>query len=144
MAILAMGGEGGGVLADWVVKVAEMNDYYAQNTSVAGVAQRTGATVYYVEMLPKPNVGDPIQEPILSTMPTPGQVDIVVASELMESGRAIQRGFCTPERTTLIASTNRVYSMPERTAMGDGRIESQEIIDPGTMRGGYSHGGQGH
>ena len=43
MAILAMGGEGGGVLADWVVKVAEMNDYYAQNTSVAGVAQRTGA-----------------------------------------------------------------------------------------------------
>ena len=132
MAILAMGGEGGGVLADWVVKVAEMNDYYAQNTSVAGVAQRTGATVYYVELLPKPNVrNDPILEPILSTMPTPGQVDIVVASELMESGRAIQRGFCTPERTTLIASTNRVYSMPERTAMGDGRIESQEIIDAG-------------
>ena len=133
MAILAMGGEGGGVLADWVVKVAEMNDYYAQNTSVAGVAQRTGATVYYVELLPKSNTEHPTLEPILSTMPTPGQVDIVVASELMESGRAIQRGFCTPERTTLIASTNRVYSMPERTAMSDGRIESQEIIDAGRI-----------
>ncbi|MDE0974840.1 MAG: indolepyruvate oxidoreductase subunit beta family protein [Candidatus Nanopelagicales bacterium] len=129
MAIMAMGGEGGGVLADWVVKLAEMNGYFAQNTSVAGVAQRTGATVYYVELLPKPTSDHRAQEPILSTMPTPGHVDIVVASELMESGRAIQRGFCTPERTTLIASTNRVYSMPERTAMGDGRIESQEIIE---------------
>ena len=129
MAILAMGGEGGGVLADWVVAVAERNGYFAQNTSVAGVAQRTGTTVYYVEILRK--IGDdPNQpEPILSTMPTPGEVDIAVASELMESGRAIQRGFCTPDRTTLIASTNRVYSMPERTAMGDGRIESQGLID---------------
>ncbi len=129
MAILAMGGEGGGVLADWVVAVAEENGYFAQNTSVAGVAQRTGTTVYYVEMLRKLS-DDPHQpEPILSTMPTPGEVDIVIASELMESGRAIQRGFCTPARTTLIASTNRVYSMPERTAMGDGRIESQGLID---------------
>ena len=129
MAILAMGGEGGGVLADWVVAVAERNGYFAQNTSVAGVAQRTGTTVYYVEMLRKIS-DDPNQpEPILSTMPTPGEVDIAVASELMESGRAIQRGFCTPDRTTLIASTNRVYSMPERTAMGDGRIESQGLID---------------
>lgn len=113
MAILAMGGEGGGVLADWVVAVAESNSYFAQNTSVAGVAQRTGATVYYVEMLPRRGEDPHQREPILSTMPTPGQVDIVVASELMESGRAIQRGFCTPDRTTLIASTNRVYSMPE-------------------------------
>ena len=131
MAILAMGGEGGGVLADWVVAVAEANGYFAQNTSVAGVAQRTGATVYYVEMLPKTSESPEQREPILSTMPTPGEVDIVVASELMESGRAIQRGFCTPDRTTLIASTNRVYSMPERTAMGDGRIDSQGLIDAG-------------
>ena len=45
MAILAMGGEGGGVLSDWVVALAEANGYYAQSTSVPGVAQRTGATV---------------------------------------------------------------------------------------------------
>lgn len=131
MAILAMGGEGGGVLADWVVAVAETNGYFAQNTSVAGVAQRTGATVYYVEMLPKRGEDRHQAEPVLSTMPTPGEVDVVVASELMESGRAIQRGFCTPDRTTLIASTNRVYSMPERTAMSDGRINAQELIDAG-------------
>lgn len=127
MAILAMGGEGGGVLADWTVAVAEEAGYYAQNTSVPGVAQRTGATVYYVELFPK--AADHVGEPVLSTMPTPGEVDIVVASELMEAGRAVQRGFATPDRTVLIASTNRVYSMPERTAMGDGRVDSTKLIE---------------
>lgn len=124
MAILAMGGEGGGVLSDWTVALAEANGYYAQSTSVPGVAQRTGATVYYVELLPK--VDD--RYPVLSTMPTPGEVDIVVASELMEAGRAVQRGFATPDRTTLIASTSRTYAMPERTAMGDGRVDTGELI----------------
>jgi len=129
MAILAMGGEGGGVLSDWTVALAEANGYYAQSTSVAGVAQRTGATVYYVELFPRFDGDAELPYPVLSTMPTPGEVDIVVASELMEAGRAIQRGFVTPDRSTLIASTSRTYSMPERTAMGDGRVDSQGIID---------------
>jgi len=129
MAILAMGGEGGGVLSDWIVALAEDNGWYAQSTSVPGVAQRTGATVYYVELFPKSLDGVALPEPILSTMPTPGEVDIVVASELMEAGRAVQRGFSTPERTTLIASTSRTYSMPERTAMGDGRVDSAGLVE---------------
>ena len=128
MAILAMGGEGGGVLSDWIVSLAEANDYFAQSTSVPGVAQRTGATVYYVELFPKQPGTEHQPEPVLSTMPTPGEVDIVVASELMEAGRSIQRGFTTPDRTTLIASTSRTYAMPERTAMGDGRVDSSELI----------------
>ena len=45
LAILAMGGEGGGVLADWLVDLAEQNGHWAQTTSVPGVAQRTGATI---------------------------------------------------------------------------------------------------
>ncbi len=129
MAIMAMGGEGGGVLSDWTVTLAEENGYYAQSTSVPGVAQRTGATIYYVELFPKESHGLRNPEPILGTMPTPGEVDIVVASELMEGGRAISRGFVTPERTTLISSTSRTYSMSERTAVGDGRVDSQGIID---------------
>jgi len=46
IAILAMGGEGGGVLADWIVNLGEQNGYFAQTTSVPGVAQRTGATIF--------------------------------------------------------------------------------------------------
>ena len=53
IAILAMGGEGGGVLADWVVDMGEHNGHVAQTTSVPGVAQRTGATIYSVELFPQ-------------------------------------------------------------------------------------------
>jgi indolepyruvate ferredoxin oxidoreductase beta subunit len=130
IAILAMGGEGGGVLADWLVDVAEHAGYYAQTTSVPGVAQRTGATIYYLEIFPadaRPNG----RVPVLALMPVPGEVDVVIASELMEAGRAVQRGLVTPDRTTFIASTNRVYSMTERTAMADGRVDADALLKAG-------------
>ena len=56
--------------------------WHAQSTSVPGVAQRTGATIYYVEMLP-PTGG---HAPVLSLMPAQGDVDVVIAAELMEAG----------------------------------------------------------
>lgn len=115
VAILAMGGQGGGVLADWIVAVAESNGWYAQSTSVPGVAQRTGATLYYIEMLPPR--GD--KPPILALMPTPGDVDVVIASELMEAGRSILRGLATPDRTVLITSTHRAYAVSEKENPAD-------------------------
>jgi len=124
IAIMAMGGEGRGVLADWLVDLAEQNGYFAQTTSVPGVAQRTGATVYYLEIFPEASVPAGLS-PVLALGPVPGEVDIVIASELMEAGRALQRGLVSPQRTTFIASTHRVYSMTERTAMGDGRVDSE-------------------
>ncbi|WP_340613610.1 indolepyruvate oxidoreductase subunit beta family protein [Xenorhabdus thailandensis] len=127
IAILAMGGEGGGVLADWIVTLGEVNGYFAQTTSVPGVAQRTGATIYYVELFP--GADDPeVPTPVLALMPAAGDVDIVLASELMEAGRAVQRGLVTPDRTTLIASSHRVFSMEERSAMGDGRVNNEVLI----------------
>jgi indolepyruvate ferredoxin oxidoreductase beta subunit len=128
IAILAMGGEGGGVLADWIVDLGEANGHIAQTTSVPGVAQRTGATIYYVELFPRAFAERDGGKPILALMPLPGDVDIVLASELMEAGRAVQRGLVTAERTTLIASTHRVYSMTEKTALGDGRVESRNLL----------------
>jgi len=129
VAILAMGGEGGGVLADWIVDMAERSGYYAQTTSVPGVAQRTGSTIYYLEMLDGAAVKAAGREPVLALMPVPGELDIVIASELMEAGRALQRGLVTPGRTTLIAATHRVYSMTEKTAMGDGRMDATALIE---------------
>ena len=126
IAVLAMGGEGGGVLAGWLIDLAEGNGYVAQMTSVPGVAQRTGATIYYIEMFPQAAI-PPGAAPVLAQLPTPGDVDIVLASELMEAGRAIQRGIVTPDRTTLIASTHRVFAMTERIAMADGRVDEAAI-----------------
>ncbi|MBT2303314.1 indolepyruvate oxidoreductase subunit beta family protein [Variovorax paradoxus] len=128
IAILAMGGEGGGVLADWIVDMGEANGYVAQTTSVPGVAQRTGATIYYVELYPEAQAQTDGGRPVLALMPLPGDVDVVLASELMEAGRAVQRGLVTRERTTLVASTHRVYSIAEKSAMGDGRVDSAELL----------------
>jgi len=131
IAILAMGGEGGGVLADWIVDMAEHSGYLAQTTSVPGVAQRTGATIYYVELFPEEHARASGKNPVMALMPVPGEVDVVIASELMEAGRAITRGLVTPDRTTLIASTHRVYSITEKTSMADGRVDANSLLQSG-------------
>jgi indolepyruvate ferredoxin oxidoreductase beta subunit len=125
IAILAMGGEGGGVLADWIADLARAEGYISQVTSVPGVAQRTGATIYYLELFPKAAAGG--KSPVLALMPVPGDVDIVIASELMEAARAVSRGLVTPDRTTLVASRHRVYAMTEKIALGDGRADASAL-----------------
>ncbi len=125
IAISALGGQGGGVLTNWLVSLAENCGYHAQATSVPGVAQRTGATIYYLEVSPK-TADDKV--PVMALMPMPGDVDIVVAAELMEAGRAMQRQFITPHKTTLITSSHRVYSIWEKMAPGDGRGDSDAIL----------------
>jgi indolepyruvate ferredoxin oxidoreductase beta subunit len=125
LAVMAVGGQGGGVLTGWLEDLARANGYAAQATSVAGVAQRTGATVYYVEMAPEaPAAG----APVFSLMPAAGDVDIMIASEMMEAGRAIIRGFVTPDRTILIASTHRALAVSEKTAPGNGIADSDEVL----------------
>jgi indolepyruvate ferredoxin oxidoreductase, beta subunit len=129
IAILAMGGEGGGVLAEWIIDLAEHGGYLAQMTSVPGVAQRTGATNYYVELFPRSAAQAKGRAPVLGLTPVPGDVDIVIASELMEAGRAVQRGLVTPDRTTFIVSTNRVYAMTEKIALADGRVDPDALLE---------------
>ncbi len=128
IAILAMGGEGGGVLADWLVDLGQHNGHIAQTTSVPGVAQRTGATIYYVELFSAAAAQQAGAAPVLALMPLPGDVDVVLASELMEAARAVQRGLVTPERTLLVASTHRVYAIAEKIAMADGRADPALLL----------------
>jgi len=129
LCIAALGGQGGGVLAEWLIEIAEAEGYLAQSTSVPGVAQRTGATIYYLEFFPRKEAERAGREPIMALMPVPGDVDCVVASELVEAGRAIQRGLVDRERTTLIASTHRAYSIAEKSAMGQGAADTAGLIE---------------
>jgi indolepyruvate ferredoxin oxidoreductase, alpha subunit len=126
--IAALGGEGGGVLTDWIVAAAESQNFPVQSTSIPGVAQRTGATTYHIELVPTPPSKSDKRRPILALAPGVGDVDLVVASELMEAGRAIAGGFVTPNRTATIASTSRSYLVVEKMAMGDGRFDQQRLI----------------
>ncbi len=127
MVVGALGGEGGGVLTTWIVRAAELCGFPVQSTSIPGVAQRTGATTYYVEIYPAPHDALKERRPVMALYPAPGNMDIVITSELMEAGRMLESGMVTSDRTTLIASTHRVYSIFEKSAMGDGLFRSEKL-----------------
>jgi indolepyruvate ferredoxin oxidoreductase beta subunit len=129
LTIAALGGQGGGVLADWLIEIAEAEGYLVQSTSVPGVAQRTGATIYYLEFFPRAVAQRVGREPVMALMPVAGDVDCVLASELAEAGRAIQRGLVTPDRTILISSTHRSYAIGEKSAMGQGAVDTEQLTD---------------
>src|SRR5690606_4339207 len=126
--VAALGGEGGGVLADWIIAAARAHDFPVQGTSVPGVAQRTGATNYYLEILPAPRAALQGREPVFSLVPYPGDVAIVAASELVEAGRMLQGGYVNPHKTVLVASTHREFAVSERAAIGDGRYLAERVL----------------
>ena len=126
MIVAALGGEGGGVLTTWLIEVAKRSDWYCQSTSLAGVAQRTGATIYYLEFIPR-SLNQP--EPVMSLFPAQGDIDIAVTSEIAEAGRMISRGFISPERTTLISSDHRVYGITEKSDITDGTADTAFILN---------------
>src|SRR4029453_17965422 len=117
--IAALGGQGGGVLTDWIVAAAEHAGLPAQATSIPGVAQRTGGTTYHPQGYPVPTAaGAP--RPVCSLYPASGDVDVIIASEFLEAGRTLELDYASPERTTLVASTHRLFAIGERTVLGDG------------------------
>jgi indolepyruvate ferredoxin oxidoreductase, beta subunit len=127
--ICALGGEGGGVLTEWIIATAHHAGYAAQSTSIPGVAQRTGATTYYIEVFPQPISELQGKRPVFSLNPVPGALDALVSSELLETTRQIGNGLTTKERTRVITSSSRTFTTMERMQLGDGRIESERLLD---------------
>jgi indolepyruvate ferredoxin oxidoreductase beta subunit len=126
--ICALGGEGGGVLTEWLVETAHRAGYAVQSTSIPGVAQRTGATTYYVEVFPVPLSQLGGKRPVFSLNPVPGALDAMVSSELLETTRQISNGMSSPDRTLVISSTSRTFTTAERMQLADGRADSSELM----------------
>ena len=124
--IAALGGQGGGVLTEWLVGAAGHAGYPAQATSIPGALGHTGATTYYVEVFPE-RVEAGGAEPVFSLYPTPGDVDVIIASELLEAARTIEMDYASPGRTTLVASTHRLFSIAEKSVPGDGIYPSEGL-----------------
>ena len=125
--IAALGGQGGGVLTDWIGHAARAQGLIVQATSTPGVSQRTGATTYYLEIAAVAEPG--AAPPVLGLTPLPGRVDVLVCAEMLEAARMLERGMCTPSRTTVVASTHRVYTTREKMSGGDGRFDDARIVD---------------
>jgi indolepyruvate ferredoxin oxidoreductase, beta subunit len=124
--ILALGGEGGGTLTEWVVEAGLASHWPIQATSIPGVAQRTGATSYYIECLPQVlAVGT--KAPPMCLAPLAGDLDLIISSELLETARAIERGFSDQRRTKVVSSTARALTIDERTSMSEGRLGGDQL-----------------
>jgi indolepyruvate ferredoxin oxidoreductase beta subunit len=123
--IAALGGQGGGVLLDWLVEAARHDGYPAQATSIAGVAQRTGATTYYVELFPE---REPAKDPIFSLFPSAGEVDLFATLEPTEAARAIELGYIG-SKTTALTVRERIYSTAEKMLPGDGRLPAEPVLE---------------
>lgn len=124
--LCALGGEGGGVLADWLVTAARFAGLPAQATSIPGVAQRTGATTYYLEIYPEA-IAAGSRKPVLGLNPLPGRLDLLVSSELLETARQVANGLPSADRTLIISNSERVLTTAEKMVMGDGRRDQQRL-----------------
>ncbi len=129
--VCALGGEGGGVLAEWLYGAAVRAGHAAQSTSIPGVAQRTGATTYYVEVAPEPP-GAGGARPVFGLAPVPGGVDLLVSSELLETARQVAAGMAHRERTRIVSSTARALTVAEKMALTDGRADAAKLV--GTLQ----------
>jgi len=127
--ICALGGEGGGVLVEWLVRTATACGFAAQSTSIPGVAQRTGSTTYYIEIYPVPLNQLAGKKPVFSLYPVPGALDVLVSSELLETVRQIGNGMVSPDRTRVLTSTSRTLTTLEKMQLADGRFGQQELLD---------------
>ncbi len=127
--ICALGGEGGGVLSEWLMDTARACGFAAQSTSIPGVAQRTGATTYYVEVFPVRLSELGGKRPVLSLYPVPGNLDALVSSELLETTRQIGNSMSAATRTRVISASNRSFTTQERMQMSDGRTDSATLLE---------------
>lgn len=126
--VCALGGEGGGVLTEWLVETARHAGYAAQATSIPGVAQRTGATTYYIEVFPVPTKDLGGKRPVFSLNPVPGALDAMISSELLETARQVGNGMTSPERTLVLTSSARTLTTQERMQLGDGRADPADLL----------------
>ena len=126
--VCALGGEGGGVLAEWLVETATAAGHSVQSTSIPGVAQRTGSTTYYIEVFPRPDAELGGRKPVFSLTPVPGAIDLLVSSELLETARQVGAGMANAERTQVISSTARSLTTAEKMQLGDGRASDDALM----------------
>jgi len=121
--IPAVGGQGGGVLTEWLVNAFLKSGYDVQGISLPGLSQRAGSTVYYIETYKS---GDGDKQYIFSQYPLPGDVDIILCQEFLELGRVLEHGYGS-DKTTIISSKHRIYSTLEKLPIASGIFSREKL-----------------
>ena len=118
------------MLTDWLIAIAEANDYIVQSTSVPGVAQRTGATLYYLEFFPRAEAeraraASPswrsCRSPVMSTVSSP-RSSPKRAVRLRAAWSAPSAPRSSPRRTAPMRSARRAR-------LGRGVTDWQQLLE---------------
>ncbi|MBI3089974.1 MAG: indolepyruvate oxidoreductase subunit beta family protein [Candidatus Tectomicrobia bacterium] len=124
--IAAIGGQGGNVLAEWLFAAAGLAGCEARFFSLPGLAQRGGATNLYLEIAAGGSP-DELAAVNFSAHPFPGDIDIIIGQELLETGRLLQQGFGSTH-ATIFTSTTRVLTALEKMPMSGGIFDAQQLL----------------
>ena len=108
-----VGGQGGGVLSDWLVHGLLNAGWRATSIGLLGLSQRAGTVTYYCEAIPGHG-----KTPITSVFATPGDVDLLIGQELLELGRLVFGGFASPTCSIIGNSTRYLTTMEKMPAEG--------------------------
>ncbi|MCG2633491.1 MAG: 2-oxoacid:acceptor oxidoreductase family protein, partial [Gammaproteobacteria bacterium] len=116
-----VGGQGGGVIATWLVRGLLNSGWQAQSTSLLGMSQRAGSVTAYIEARQGAT-----SLPLVSSYPVPGDLDLVIGQELLEMARILQQGL--PGRECAIISNTHRYLATIEKMPAEGGIYSSEAI----------------
>ncbi len=122
--IPAVGGQGGGVMTEWLVQAFFDEHFDVQGISLPGLSQRGGSTVYYLEAHPRHKAQD--KNVVFAQYPMPGDVDVILSQEFLELGRALELGYGS-DKTTIVTSTHRIYSTLEKMPLGSGIYQEENL-----------------
>jgi indolepyruvate ferredoxin oxidoreductase beta subunit len=113
-----VGGQGGGVLSDWLVRGLLNAGWQATSIGLLGLSQRAGTVTYYCEAMPQRE-----RRVVSSVFATPGDVDLILGQELLELGRLLYAGYAGPD-CVIVGNSYRYLSTVEKMPAENG------IYDP--------------
>ena len=116
------------MLAEWLYATAMRCGHAAQSTSIPGVAQRTGATTYYIEMFARRPRLAGARAPVFSLNPVPGAIDLLVSSEPLETVRQVGTAIASAERTRGHQLERAHADRVEKMQLGDGRATTRALL----------------
>lgn len=118
-----VGGQGGGVLSDWLVHGLLESGWGATSIGLLGLSQRAGTVTYYCESAP----GRGVQR-VTSIFAVPGEVDLVIGQELLELGRMLAAGLAAPH-AVIVGNSARYLTTAEKMPAEGGVYDTSIIVN---------------
>ncbi len=121
--IATVGGQGGGVLSDWLIHGLLNANWNAASIGLLGLSQRAGTVTYYCEAS-----SDKEEKIVTSMFAMPGDVNLFIGQELLELGRLLSAGYASDD-CVIIGNLGRTYTTLEKMPSENGVYDSSIITN---------------